>query len=214
MSEHNGIKFASDLVRGLGVLTGLDDTADGVVRLGETLTPVFDAFGRSEGAYLRGERLCSAAPIITSAAGQIPGFHFVNPAGSNVIAVIQSVRVSADVAGNIQLWVRHPIAGGPIPAATFGFRDLRLGPTITPRCQMQSSVPAAVPVIGQRLYNGLQLASTTVELLRDGVELVIPPDLPAAQGSWAVYHTGPVGVINMLVSVSWRERQAYPRELR
>jgi hypothetical protein len=211
--EHNAIKFGTDLIRAAGVQVGVDDTAEGVVRLGETLTPTFDVYDRPESAFLRTERLCSAVNVITAAAGTIAAVHFLNPGTSRFLAVIESIMVATDTGGRMQLWVHHPIAGISV-INQIGFRDLRLNAPLIPICQQlrSNSLAALGPgqLIAERFFGATNLNQNVEFVARP---IVVPPDLPQGIGSLVIGHTT-VTTPTIMVTITWRERLAYPRELR
>jgi hypothetical protein len=206
VAEHNAISYAANLLKAFPRAVGLASETDGVTRLGETLTPIFNIF-TPEYAFLRDERLCAGSGIQTAAAGTVTSCHLLNPANSGLIVVVDSIRVSSDTTGEVRIHVRTPVSGAP---SLKSFADLRLGGTLQPSLLFWTSNVLAA-VTGTRLSSNNILANTTMELLPSPI--VLPPDVPTGQGSIAIFHVTLL-TPTLETSVRWRERTAYPGELR
>jgi hypothetical protein len=95
---HNAIAYGTELQRAFYALVGLNEAEEGVVRLGETLTPVVDAWREGEWNLLRGERLGATFRNAPAVASERSGVAIANPAGSKVLVIVDRVRCSAQVA--------------------------------------------------------------------------------------------------------------------
>lgn len=207
-SEHNAINQGTNLLRSFPPAVGLSPDESGVSRLGETLTPVINVWTRPDLAFLRGDRQCSGNEDPAAGAGTFASVSFLNPAGSGVIAIIESITVAASVAGLVRVVGRSPIGGVP-GVGQVGFRDQRWGGILAPVCVMRSTAAAIPP--GQRLHDQLVPLNQTVEILV--TPLIIPPDTPTGQGSFNIVHTT-VTTPQLFVNIKWTERLALPGELR
>lgn len=215
--EHNALKYASPLQRSFSRSLGLDENAEGVTRLGETLTPIVDAWditNRPEHAYLRSERLCSAAITIAPGVGFLSRWFFRNPLLSvNVLAIIDSIVVASDTTGRVLLVGNTTNAGSPIGATAPGFNDQRWGQLLRPQCGINiDNTSAAVPA-GTALAIKLVLLQTNVEML--DTPMVLPPDQGSVgqNGVIALYH-GTVTTPTLHVTCRWRERVLMSTEYR
>lgn len=66
--QHNALHRCTELLQGFKRGLGMDRDADGVERVGETLTPVWDIWSKPEFARLRGEHLGAASLLVTGIA--------------------------------------------------------------------------------------------------------------------------------------------------
>lgn len=85
---HNELRKVGNLLRAFQNGFELDSDA-GLERLGETLTPIFNAWALPEWNYLRGERLVGAAVTNGAVVGERSGAAILNPTGSGTLIVIE-----------------------------------------------------------------------------------------------------------------------------
>lgn len=95
--------------RALQKLTGIKGGPP-VRTLGSEILPVFPLFWGNDVRYLESWQLFGAMAAISAVAAQIPIFHFRNPVGSNVIAVITKLTLAQiqSVASQEQVIVEGP----------------------------------------------------------------------------------------------------------
>jgi hypothetical protein len=120
---HNALHRTTELLQGFKRAMGIDRDADGVERLGETLTPVFDIWSQPEWARLRGEHLgvielsAVAAAALRSIIGirntstvDEPWLVVVEPGSAAVSSAVQSIMLGSisltDIGGDTPLQSR------------------------------------------------------------------------------------------------------------
>ena len=124
---HNPLNFGSGVARGAAVGAGLDETAEGVVRLSETLQGVMDPWRQPEWTFLRGEKLWSVSPSIAAVAGEFQQIGIRNPTGSNHIAVVEVIAPFNPAAAGFGIWeVRGRAQGTTDGSAAPSLRDTRI----------------------------------------------------------------------------------------
>lgn len=101
MSQHNELKQFPKLTQAYQLATGLAENEEGVVRLGETMTPIVNIWDQPEWALLRGEqhharRLSQAA----TGAGRNTFVAIVNPTGSGIVVVVTGISAIPGAAGS------------------------------------------------------------------------------------------------------------------
>lgn len=95
MGEHNALKYATDLIRGIKRILGLDDHEDGTTRVSETLYPMVDVFRRPDHAYPRAERRWGGDFSQGAVLAELANVGISNPTGSNVLIVVEDFLVDA-----------------------------------------------------------------------------------------------------------------------
>lgn len=204
---HNALQrthLSSALTRILGATKG----SSGIERYGETLTPTLDLWSRPEWAYPRKEWLVALAVSGGPVAGEYTIAALVNPAGSNVLAVIERVEMWASA--QAFLWAARAL--DTVATATLGLvgrgiaRDARnTGGTLLPgRCNVYVGTDAAA--VGTEFYAGSTPAGGGNFGSCNAVPLVLSP------GQAFLFRSGTANVANTF-SLSWREVLAQPGEL-
>ena len=103
---HNAIHRYASLLQGIKRAVGLDADADGTDRLGESLTPVMDVFGRPEWEYLIGTfRVMESAELAAPGVGLINKIQCFNPAASGSMVVVSEVWASVATTATLRLRV-------------------------------------------------------------------------------------------------------------
>lgn len=200
-SIHNGLSRYTELSRGAKLSMGLDSEAGGLERLGETLTPVWDPFGKPEYAFPRGEMLATGGYILSAVVAEYPKIAF-HAGGTERIYVLERCVLKTSGACNVQ--IRQSVTA-LASAGAKGFRDSRRlawdSATLVPTGRVTYVSDGTTPgtVIG---YIGM-LANEPLPLQLDfvlhaGYGLVFLPD-----------------TTNMTFAATfwWRERQLLPGEL-
>jgi hypothetical protein len=106
MAKYNEI-LVGRLNRALQKFTGIKGAAP-VSQLGSEIMPVLPLFWGAESRYLDSWQMFGSFSQIGASPGNLDVFHFRNPVGSNVIAVIQKLAVGAVGAGALLASVEGP----------------------------------------------------------------------------------------------------------
>jgi hypothetical protein len=183
--------------RALGITK--PDTA-GVERYGETLGPVLDIWRQPEWAFLRGERLQGFSASVGAIAAEFGYAALVNPAGSNVIVVVEAVMAFGTAFYQVEL-AQEATWAATLAAILPGgiFRDTRwfpgaLGGSARIRTGTDPSSVLGTSIDQQRNLPAINLPV----VLGPGWGLAVAAD-----------------VVNVVLPYvfGWRERKAYPGEL-
>lgn len=192
--------------RALKVAVGDTKGLGGVERYGETLTPTIDLWHNPEWAFLRDETLLARRVVQAAVAGEFGAVGMVNPAGSGFLTVVEQVTASAAVAFVFELDVATEAQIlASLAVSVFGLaRDRRL-PAATGATQVVAGSDAAA-FIGQALERrGSPGVNQEAEF-----KIALPLVLPPGQGFIVI---GQVVNTQIVVSLGWRERRAFPGEL-
>jgi hypothetical protein len=104
VTTHNALEQAPEILKAYLLAAGLNENEEGVIRLGETLTPTLDIWSQPEWALLRGETPWGFNRVVTAGgAGTMAGVAVCNPASSGIVVVVQKVTTSNMAAGQIHV---------------------------------------------------------------------------------------------------------------
>lgn len=203
---HNAIKYGTDLLRGFSRALGLAEDEEGVVRLGETLTPTFDLWGGEEFAFLRRERLCGKYLIQAAVAAEFSMIALVNRTGSNRLVIIDriGVRTSAVVIASLRMATQAEVDATLLDVTQFGIvRDRRWAPiTTSPTGFAMGTDAVQLGLIVEDVY----LAAAGSAVFQVAVPIILPPGHAAVVAG---------SVLNqaLVCHFAWREHQLLPGEL-
>jgi len=205
-SLHNALDYGPELGRAVNRVTGLGSLEEGMVRLGETLTPVINQWDLPEAAFLRGETLCAYVRLAPAVAAQQSGIALGNPAGSGQLVVVRSVSTWS-TAGVHQMWMHVDAALiTDLSSSSQGTRRDRRGsgtPT-TSRAVVRYGAAVAI-VAGSQLEDTTQAVALTVNFFRHVPVILAPGD------ALAVWNT--TLATDTRGQFLWTERPARPGEL-
>jgi len=208
VNTHNAIKAAGQFLKAIGISVGLGAEEEGVSRLGETLTPIFNPWELPETAYLRGERLEAGVFDVTGGAATIPEVLLFNPVGSRLLGVV--TRLHWTWITTLGAFFTYRLFRGV--ALPGGFVALNSGPVDTRSGQLIAA-PAAGLVLAQAANaaraGGLEFDSWTVPV-NIGVEDLEPVIL--SPGTGLSFGSQVVGVQRFIGGIRWRERVMLPGE--
>jgi hypothetical protein len=191
--------------RALQKITSIKGEAPAPV-LGSEILPVFPMFFGKENRYLESWQTFGSFAAISAVAAQSAIFHFRNPAGSNLLSVVEKLTFTSTTTTVITAWM---IVEGPNPSTSaddFGstpnFCRFDSRGQQNPTCKLTFGNAAADtwPGNNRAWWSSFMAQETTVDvILTDGQEFPVLP----GDGFRAVNFTAnsPVGV-----SVVWRER--------
>lgn len=154
-SLHNALEQYPRLLQAFGPATGLLETEEGIVRLGETLTPTIDIWnGRREWALLRGEQwYAKRISVAAGGAGTIAAVGLGNPAGSGIAAVLMAASFAAAAGDQGSLYL-YSYATATAQWGAGGFTGVpmdrrRVGLAAASQCQVISgNTPVGIPAGG------------------------------------------------------------------
>lgn len=205
MTIHNALKYGTDLSRALARLTGLGEDEEGLMRLGETLTPTVTIFGETEYAGLRDELLGSSTRVQGLVAGEFAQIALLNQSTTRNIVVVD--RITATSPGgaaqiDLDMATEAQILATLGATAAGEVRDRR-------RRDKTQAVTAAGTDPGTQ--TGVQIEISGTASVTTPAEFKSPP----------VILTPGVGVVVVLrlvaaalqVTFIFRERRAFPGEL-
>lgn len=202
---HNEIRkgtLSEAVQRALGVTR----SEGGVERFGETIQPIMHPWGLPEWAYLRKEKLCAISRVAAPVAGEFGYSAIINPANSELIAVIETVGVQPGaVALNVtlQMQTEAAILSTLTVASKGNVRDRRW-PQPFSLCDVASGTDVSSG-IGVTLEIG-QVPVIQTWLFAAALPIVLTP-------GWGVLAGAQTVNVQIVVNFGWRERQAYPGEL-
>lgn len=206
-NEHNALKYATYITRGVKRLFGVDDHEDGVTRLSESLQLVADVGSRPEYSFPLGENRWSVAITAAAVAAQFSQCGIQNPAGSGMIIVVDDFDVSM-AAGNVAIEERvAAIAGAVSASGTPTQTDTRIPGLPNPTGIV--AVSAANQNAARRgtlLGSHKPMANPPLTYLRFPAGIVLVPGFE--------YWVG-LDTVNLAITVTirGRERRAYPGEI-
>lgn len=213
MSLHNKLEQYPQLLKGFNVATGLLENEEGVIRLGETLTPTIDLFnGRREWALLRGEQWYARRTFIAAGgAGTNAAIGLGNPANSGFAACLVAASVTP-AAGNqacsLYAYSYATAAAQWGAAAAKGIPMDRRRQTLVAGsiCDiLNGNTPVGIPAGGFDLDYRLKAALDTIDFV------ALPQMLYAGDAIMVVANTV-VTAIN--VNLVWYERKCVVNEAR
>lgn len=202
MAEHNAIKYGTALSAWAKWAVGLADDQPGLSRVGETLQPVVDPWKLPEWSWLRRERLYSRSVPVVNGVG-FSTAEFVNPATSNVIAVIDAIVNMDSTLSHAINWVVNsgPATGNGLVGTVQGVdrdtRDPQLGETSVCTIVRSNNLGAGAVLPQRTLPVGAQ-DNTQGWIIVPGKSLFI---------------AGTVAAANIQFDIAFRERKAFPGEL-
>jgi len=207
-SLHNALDYGPEIGRSLGRFTGLGPLEEGTIRLGETLTPVVDAFALPELSFLRNETLCAYSRFQAAVVAELCGVALVNPATSGLLVIVEGIS-SITAAGDIHQVYMHLDSDiiGTLDSSSTGSRRDRRGtgaPTVS-RAVVRYGTDAAVStgsILEQRRDNA---AATAGMLTFQAPPIVLNPGVAVAVWNAATN-------TQVYVNFKWRERLARPGE--
>lgn len=97
-TEHNALKYGTNLSRAAARAFGLGDEESGLSRLGETLQLTANLWQRPEWAYLRGERIWQVNASQGAVAAELSSIGVSSPTGTRLITVIERFLVDPGAA--------------------------------------------------------------------------------------------------------------------
>lgn len=124
---HNQLDYAAKFQRGIRLITGVGDEAEGMVRLSETWQPTVDPFARADWATLMGERICIGSQTQGAVAGQFAAVGLRNPVGSTVNLLVFQAEVFGLIQLQYQLRCRPFSVVGVTSISSCFNRDSRVG---------------------------------------------------------------------------------------
>lgn len=204
---HNQLS-RGQLSRALTLAVGDRRGVGGLERYGETLQPIIDLWALPEFAAYRDEQLAAVRTFQAAVAAEFSAIALVNPAGSNLIAVLEGVTVSSSGGATAFLEIALDSAmSGTLLVTAFpaASRDRRFkGATGTTRCFIRQGTDPALNTYGAQLE---QIVSGASQL---PFQIALPAILRPGDGAVVVLQN-----VNLTLTVcwAWRERQAYPGEL-
>lgn len=157
MSQHNELAQYPKLLQSFNIATGLKENEEGVVRIGETLTPTIDIWnGRREWALLRGEQWYSRRINVGAGGGGTNGgVGLGNPTGSGIVAVLAGVTAYPSAATQqLQMWAyTDAIALANFGAVSYGvpMDRRRVGLLAASQAIIRSGGPVGIPAGGFEL---------------------------------------------------------------
>lgn len=199
-SIHNELTGRSGFIsRAIRNALQVENAEVGVERLSETLNPIMDLWSRPEWNLLRGERIWTASPSTAGIAGEQAVLGVRNPAGSNLIVVVEDVYVT----GALVFELRAAPTGAYVPdgISTANARDSRVAQLTGISTQSMASSDVAPPGVVRYFQ-----ATTNANGIFYRIEFVLTPgfdfyvvSLNANQG--------------MVATIRGRERPAFAGEL-
>lgn len=190
---------------GLTRAIGDDRGAAGIERYGETLTPTIDLWQQPEWAYLRVERLCSIWRSQGAVVAEVSYLALVNPAGSQLVAVLErcSIQTAAAGQGFLQMNTEAAALATLAGPASGNVRDRRNQPQGQTICYTLAGSDASTG-IGVALEVRRVAVAQNIDFQH--LPIVITPGF-AVMFCFATVNTGIDG------NFMWRERRAFPGEL-
>lgn len=182
----------------------------GVERFGETLDPIINLWGMPEWAFLRGERLAAMRMFAAAVAGEFAIIALGNPAGSNVLVVVDAIGVVGSSSSQSYLLevAADTLVAGTLTAPAFPAvsRDRRNGGAAGTATAFVRTGNDANNTFGAQLEQMFHVVTTAAVAALVATPLVLRPGddlLVIAQ----TVNTSFTALFN------WRERRAFPSEL-
>lgn len=200
--EHNGFKSGAI---GLATDFGLGEDENGITRLSETLQGVVDIFGLPEyHLHRRSMRFARKKTVAAGGAGRLSGFQVLNPIGSRVLAVIESIASNCAF-GDLELAVDSASAFIAIlnPVDVKGVANDTRYPLVgeTSICTIRTGdFPA-----------GVSLPQHTATTIQEGARVPLGYVLKPGSSAFAIRLTANSAFTFEIV---FRERPLYPGEQR
>jgi len=205
---HNAIT-RGDLSSALTRLLGISRGAEGLERLGETLTPVIDTWGLPEWAILRGEKLAAIRMAATAVAAEFGIIALGNPAGSNNLTVVEAVDT---IAGAAAMSVFLEVVADTVVAATLGAAAFPIAARDRRFEAGQSGQTRSFVKFGTDPGNTFgasieqKFVPTTAYIAFQNLPVILRPGDDLIVVGQTVNNA-------FNANFKWRERQAYPGEL-
>jgi hypothetical protein len=206
--EHNAVKSGGLLTRAIGIAVGIGPEEDGVTRVGETLTPIFNPFERMETAFLFRERICGGPFAIVSGVGTRCEALLYNPPG-NALVTLTRLRYSSN-AGAVAAFNYRIFRGAAPPA---GFVDVNSGPLDTRDPQLiaaNASRARVMQAANAAADGGLpfdQVNPQAANTIMTDFDLIV-----LAPATGFILELGANGVNTVVGGFRWRERLMLPGE--
>lgn len=205
----NEMRRAGTIQAALKNALGMTDQEPGLIRVSESLVAVKDLWSRPEWAFLRQEKLFAIRATVAANVAGISRFQLSNPAGSNIIAVIDELDVTEQTALASYILTDNGafIAGGLAPLSARDTRwDIAVGGGSRPTNTLQTVDNAAAAT------SGIVLDSIVVPLNNPparffcGVPFILTP------GQWIQVQSGTVNHQATFTARGY-ERVAFPGEI-
>jgi hypothetical protein len=161
--EHNALKYAVDITRGLKRIFGVDDGEQGVTRLSESLQISSDPLTTPEMQFPIGINRWAVAPTSGASIGNVSQVGIRNPAKSGYIVVVDAMVLflSANSVMNVRVSNAGTVFGGTgTPTQT----DLRIPNFPNPSLATVSFTNAAAAAIGTLLWT-FQLSANSLPIV-------------------------------------------------
>jgi len=197
--EHNALKYGSPLSTALSILAGGGYADVGVSRLSESLVGLIDLWSVPEAHLLYRQRDWALSPSQSAVAAEFAQVGIRNPAGSNMLVVVEELHVNTSIPGTFEL--RMAASTTVDATSTPNARDSRI-PILT-SIRTVSIAHSSAARLGVNMQRYTMLASTPTQYR---VNLILAPGFDC--------YVGP-DVVNQAVECSFLgyERVTFPGEL-
>lgn len=204
MTEHNAIKYAVDITRGIKRILGVDDNEQGTTRVSETITPSLELGLHPEFDFPIGIFRWSVTPSIGASVGNFSTVGVFNPVGSGFIVVVDAYEPVPTAATTYQSRIFTSSALPFTSSSTPTQRDLRISNFPNPGLVTQSFADQRAAQFGTNVDTHI------IPINTDPIIWNIPVILLPGFG----FQLGP-NVTNVAVQVNFygREYRANPGEL-
>jgi hypothetical protein len=168
-------------------------------QLASEISPALLLFSGVENRYLEQFELFAATTTLAASVGNNGAVQIRNPAGSNVIAVVEKITVSTTVAGEIVASVGSGVDLTTFAAVARGDGRSRQNPAM-----IASATNAALTAnLGNLIWRNFVPANTPVDLIMDENQEV---PLTATGATGAVRVTSSSANVGFSAAIWWRER--------
>lgn len=197
---HNALSYGREDAGAIAATLGMDETQEGVSRVGETLTPTLELRQYDELAFLRRCKICAGFSSRALDVGNLSYVQLLNPLGSTYIIEVTRIYLQTAVTESFIL-EQFTTVLATLQAGQSSARDSRWENTNVV-AQLRNGIAAAA--IGTPIAQIRLLAATTWAC--DQIHVLHPGNSVAIRGA----------AVNTAVTASffWRERLPLPRELR
>jgi len=170
-------------------------------QLASEITLSHPLFHGHENRLIEGWNTYSYSIQLGASVGNANGFRLRNPTGSNVIAVVEKVTLTAFAAAIPELELEPTVADlGTAQVLLVKNRDGRVGNSPTPACRASSAQPAVLLGTGAFIYHGFAPANSAIEVIStEDAQFSIAP-------GFALNYTSLTANVQTGWVVWWRER--------
>lgn len=204
MGEHNQLKYAVDITRGLKRIFGLGDDEQGTTRLSETLQPGFGLYDRSELLFPIGINRWAVNPSQAAVAAQFQQVGIRNQPNSGFLVAIDYIEILTDSANQ---WEERIAANSVVGSVGLPIQtDLRVGNFPNPGLVTQSLTNTAVARLGSLVATHALALNAWNVYQPGGTGILLTPGFDFFVGA---------NIVNLRVQVNFfgREWRANPGEL-